>query len=74
MYCNADMSNSRWISQHVGLIHYKTAKCSCGKLNTIKVNKNFLSSGHDDWDDKGWISIKDLNKIKKKENLEKIIF
>ncbi len=75
LYCNENMQNHRWVSQHIDQIHYKTAKCDCGKINSIKVNNNFLSSGHDNWDKKNWLSIKDLNKIKKNLNLEKkIIF
>lgn len=68
MYCGVFLDKNRWLTHHLDKIHYKTTLCSCGKTHSIKVNSNFLSSGHDDWDGKGWIKKNMFDKIKLENN------
>jgi len=61
IYCGRSIEEERWASQHMYKIHYKTIMCSCGKETRMPVN--FHGSGHDNWDNKGWISVKEFEKM-----------
>ncbi len=47
IYCGREIKKEQWKSEHIGQIHYKTAKCSCGK--ELRVEVDFIGSGHDNW-------------------------
>ena len=61
IYCGRFFDRGRWVSRHDINFHYKTIKCKCGKETRITVK--FIGSGHDNWDKKGWISIKEFEKL-----------
>jgi hypothetical protein len=46
----------------------------CGRIHTIKID-GLMSSGHDDWDGKGWMTLKEYSSSRKQQpqtgNLEK---
>lgn len=48
--CNQDLSELPWASQFEAIHHYKTVKCTCGKMHSIKVS--WSGSGHDSWSTK----------------------
>lgn len=49
LYCGAGLKNARFASAFLGESHYKHADCKCGRHLSIKV-RDFIGSGHDDWD------------------------
>ena len=50
IYCNREITKDMWKSEFVGFIHYKVAKCECGRETRIKVD--FDGSGDDSWIEK----------------------
>lgn len=56
IYCKKSLLKDKWESKFSGEIHYKTAKCECGKEARIKVD--FHGSGHDSWEKESTIDDK----------------
>lgn len=75
LYCNKNLSGNKWNSEWDGGNHYKITKCSCGKK--VRVEVDFIGSGHDDWNEHAnWVfdkggKLKNENK-KKDEFAEKV--
>ena len=67
-YCRKNLESSRWNSEFSNHQHYKTTKCSCGKL--ISIRMDFHGSGHDNWSNNHTIveNSKEEPKIRKLED------
>jgi len=48
-YCSRSLRNVKFTSAFFGEKHYKHVNCGCGRHLSIKI-KDFVGSGHDDWD------------------------
>ena len=47
LYCGRDLERKEWISEFCGPLHYKVAKCECGKKSRVKIP--YSGSGHDEF-------------------------